>query len=108
MDMYESYDCSGIIQFNNQLFEMLKEVENNKEKSFFLRIGNSTNYYNKSIALLIKKKAPSLFETYFDQVLSPKQWGKQKASLKTIPKTRVVFENDNLILPPGYIKVTYD
>ena len=108
MDMYESYDCSGIIQFNNQLFEMLKEVENNKEKSCFLRIGNSTNYYNKSIALLIKKKAPSLFETYFDQVLSPKQWGKQKASSKTIPKTRVIFENDNLILPPGYIKVTYD
>ena len=90
--------------YYNQLFEMLKEVENNKEKSCFLRIGNSTNYYNKSIALLIKKKAPSLFETYFDQALSPNQ----KASSKTIPKTRVIFENDNLILPPGYIKVTYD
>ena len=108
IDMYASFGCSEVIQYNNHLFKMLTELEKSEKKSCLLRIGNSTNYYNKSIALLIKQKSPSLFEAYFDQALSPKQRGKQKASSKTIPKTRVIYKNDKLILPPGYIKVTYD
>ena len=109
IEMYRDFDCEKIIHYNDSLYKNIKSSMNTDQKCFYLRIGNGTSYYNKSVSLIIKQKSPDLFEKYFDSSLSPNPFGKrQKPSAKKIPSTRTILENDNEVLPAGYMKVMYD
>lgn len=52
--LYNKY--SNLNQFVNQLSSQIKLDKDNKKYVAYLRIGNSTNYFSKSISYLFKTK----------------------------------------------------
>ena len=108
--IYNFYCCKDI---NAQVDSLLKEIDNakkNKEKVAYLRIGNSTNYFSKTITLLIRNQAPGLYYKYFDRVLSPNSSLKSntRANKDTMPKTRTIYSSYDRQYLPGFIKIYYD
>lgn len=93
-----------------KLQEEIKKSQKTKEKVAYLRIGNSTNYFSKTISLLFKKQLPDLYKEYFDFVLSPNSSKKSKtrANKENVPKTRVVYSSYDQAYLPGFIKIYYD
>lgn len=70
-----------------------------------IRIGNSTNYFYKSIALLFKENAPELYSNKF-HLFSPAPLGKRNSPKPhTIPKTRTIFTSGEIDYLPGMIKI---
>ena len=107
-NIYRFYNCENV---NHQVDELLQEIahtKQNKEKVAYLRIGNSTNYFSKTITLFIRDKAPSLYKEYFDNVLSPNSKSKTRANKDTLPKTRTVYSSYDKQYLPGFIKIYYD
>lgn len=84
------------------------EEKNDNKFNVVLRIGNSTNYFFKSITLLIKNNSPELYYKYFDSVFSPSTYWKTKAKAKSLPKTKVVLSNKNKNYLAGFVLITYD
>lgn len=108
--VYRFYQCDDV---NVQVDHLLKEIEDakqNKEKVAYLRIGNSTNYFSKTITLLIRNQSPSLYYKYFDRALSPNSSprSKTRANKDIVPKTRTVYSSYNEQFLPGFIKIYYD
>ena len=79
-----------------------------EKMNVILRVGNSTNYFFKSISLLIKSKSPDLYYKYFDMSFSPSTKGPTKAKGNTLPKTKVVLSNGNKDCLAGFILLSYD
>lgn len=108
--LFDDFGYNEVVKSNLALEEEITKSIMSKKKAYYLRIGNSTNYFSKSIALLIKMKSKHLYEEYFDSVLSPNSniKSKQRANKKNTPKTRVVYSSYEHSYLPGYIKVQYD
>ena len=73
-----------------------------------LRVGNSTNYFAKTISYLIKNNDPGLYKECFWQHFAPVKKGKTKPNERTMPKTQndlFKWRKDYL---PGFIKIQYD
>lgn len=104
--LYNKY--SNLNQFVNQLSSQIKLDKDNKKYVAYLRIGNSTNYFSKSISYLFKTKQPELFNEYFDRVFSPSTRGNTKANKFTLPKTRTIYSSYDKNYLPGFIKIEYD
>lgn len=96
LNFYEGFE--GI----NEQIRMIDKCLCNKN-SVVMRIGNSTNYFNKSISYLFKKNSPKLFADN-PRVFMPTS----KSKPYSIPKTRVIYTNQSFDYLPGFIKVTYD
>ena len=91
---------------NEQIKQIEKELK--KENTIVLRVGNSTNYFAKSVSYLVKKNSPEIFKKYFKNQFAPINKGKTIPDDKTIPKTRVIYSNGEKDYLPGFIKVIYD
>lgn len=98
---YESF-----VGINEQIKQIEKELK--KENTIVLRVGNSTNYFAKSVSYLVKKNSPEIFKKYFMDQFAPINKGKTIPDDKTIPKTRVIYSNGEKDYLPGFIKVIYD
>mgnify|MGYP004673382437 FL=1 len=96
LNFYEGF--KGI----NEQISMINKCLCDKN-SVVIRIGNSTNYFNKSISYLFKKNSPKLFADN-PRVFMPTS----KSKPYSIPKTRVIYANQSFDYLPGFIKVTYD
>lgn len=108
VDMQNRYfyfyeDFEGI---NESLKAIKQEIA--KPNTVILRVGNSTNYFAKTVSYLIKKNDPELFEKNFYDKFAPVNYGKTKPNEKTMPKTRVIYSNGEKDYLPGFIKVEYD
>ena len=73
-----------------------------------LRVGNSTNYFAKTISYLIKNNDPGLYKECFWQHFAPVKKGKTKPDERTMPKTRMIYSNGEKDYLPGFIKIQYD
>ena len=70
-----------------------------------LRIGNSTNYFFKTVSLLFKEHDFDIYRKHFD-LFAPARLGKKNSPrADTMPKTRVVFEFDHQYYLPGILKI---
>lgn len=96
LDFYKDFE--GI---NKQIDIINQYLYDNN--SIVMRVGNSTNYFNKSISYLFKKNSPKLFADN-PRVFMPTS----KSKPYSIPKTRVIYTNQSFDYLPGFIKVTYD
>lgn len=108
--LYHNMGYDKINIQNKKLQVEIKQSIQSKEKVAYLRIGNSTNYFSKTISLLIKKQLPDLYKQYFDLALSPNSSKKSKtrANKENAPKTRVVYSSYDQAYLPGFIKIYYD
>lgn len=102
--LYADYD--GV---QRQLFQLRQAmIKSVNDRSCYLRIGNGTNYFFKTISLFIKTQYPDLYAKHFEYAfspVSPKQ--KRKLNPKTMPSTRVLFsEDDQNFTLSGFIKIT--
>lgn len=110
-EMYELNSQEDVAYFRKHAFDILRNrfvsypTTSTKEECI-LRIGNSTNYFYKSISLLIKNKCPEIYERNF-QLFSPVNIKKSKRAPKsqTMPKTRTVFHFDGQYYLPGILKI---
>lgn len=100
-NFYESF-----VGINEQLNEIKKELEN--PNTVVLRVGNSTNYFAKTVSYLIKYNDPGLYTECFWQRFAPVGKGKTKPNEKTMPKTRMIYSNGEKDYLPGFIKIQYD
>ena len=100
-NFYESF-----VGINGQLNEIKKELEN--PNTVVLRVGNSTNYFAKTVSYLIKYNDPGLYTECFWQRFAPVGKGKTKPNEKTMPKTRMIYSNGEKDYLPGFIKIQYD
>lgn len=100
-NFYESF-----VGINEQLNEIKKELEN--PNTVVLRVGNSTNYFAKTISYLIKNNDPGLYKECFWQHFAPVKKGKTKPNERTMPKTRMIYSNGEKDYLPGFIKIQYD
>lgn len=109
-DMYRYYNCLDACSQAKKLLGEINTTIQNKENVTYLRIGNSTNYFSKTITLLIRNKARYLYDDYFDMVLSPNSSPKSKtrANKNSNPKTRTVYSSLDKNYLPGFIKIYYD
>lgn len=82
---------------NGILLPEVNKLINNKN---IIRIGNSTNYWFKSITKLIKDNDLDFYEKHFDKLFKS-----GKSNKFTMPKTRVIYYGDKDTLP-GYIEIT--
>ncbi len=107
--LYRNMQYDTINIETKKLQNEIKQSLQTKEKVAYLRIGNSTNYFAKTITLLIKKHAPELYIKYFDKALSPNSSRKSKtrADKNSVPKTRVVYSSYEQAYLPGFIKIYY-
>lgn len=108
VDMQNKYyyfyeDFEGI----NESLKVIRQ-ELDKPNTVILRVGNSTNYFAKTVSYLIKKNDPELFEKKFYDRFAPINFGKTKPNAKIMPRTRVVYKNGKQNYLPGFIKVEYD
>lgn len=71
-------------------------------------MGNSTNYFAKTVSYLIKYNDPGLYTECFWQRFAPVGKGKTKPNEKTMPKTRMIYSNGEKDYLPGFIKIQYD
>ena len=110
IDMYHFYNCKDVCSQTQALLKEINKSIENKEKVTYLRIGNSTNYFSKTITLLVRNKARSLYDRYFDDVFSPNSSPKSKtrANKNSNPKTRTIYSNLDKDYLPGFIKIYYD
>ena len=108
--LYHNMQYDTINIETKKLQNEIKQSLQTKEKVTYLRIGNSTNYFAKTITLLIKKYAPELYKKYFDKALSPNSYrnSKTRADKNSVPKTRVVYSSYEHAYLPGFIKIYYD
>lgn len=100
-NFYESF-----VGINEKLNEIKKELEN--PNTVVLRVGNSTNYFVKTISYLIKNNDPGLYKECFWQHFAPVNKGKTKPNERTMPKTRMIYSNGEKDYLPGFIKIQYD
>lgn len=100
-NFYESF-----VGINEKLNEIKKELEN--PNTMVLRVGNSTNYFAKTVSYLIKKNNPGLYTECFWQRFAPVNKGKTKPNERTMPKTRMIYSNGEKDYLPGFIKIQYD
>lgn len=80
---------------SDDILEFINQLDIHDKTTSFLRIGNSTNYFYKSISLFIKKLDKHFYETNFDLFSPVNLRGKgRKPTADSMPKTRtVVFSN---------------
>lgn len=119
-DMIEEEITPFYQSFYQEYPTIIQQVKNikaiiNKEKNldtvnFVLRIGNSTNYFFKSITHLFKINSPDLYQKYFNQLFSPTPNRRKGpvAKANSLPKTRVVISNKEIDYLPGFIMISYD
>lgn len=100
-NFYESF-----VGINEKLNEIKKELEN--PNTVVLRVGNSTNYFAKTVSYLIKYNDPGLYTECFWQRFAPVNKGKTKPNERTMPKTRMIYSNGEKDYLPGFIKIQYD
>lgn len=100
-NFYESF-----VGINEQLNEIKKELEN--PNTVVLRVGNSTNYFAKTVSYLIKYNDPGLYTECFWQRFAPVGKGETKPNERTMPKTRMIYSNGEKDYLPGFIKIQYD
>lgn len=100
-NFYESF-----VGINEQLNEIKKELEN--PNTVVLRVGNSTNYFAKTVSYLIKYNDPGLYKECFWKHFAPVDKGKTKPNERTMPKTRMIYSNGGKKYLPGFIKIQYD
>ncbi len=95
---------SDIVQFINKL-------DLNDKNSCILRIGNSTNYFYKTVSLFIKTTNNAFYHKYFYELFSPVNKPRNNQNTKRLPKaddmpkTRVVVEFDEKYYLAGMIKI---
>lgn len=89
------------------LIESLINIKNLCNTSCVMRVGNSTNYWFKSISLIIKNNDYNFYSKYYDSLFSPEKGRKKKSKANTMPKTRVVYF-DAIYYTPGYLEIIYD
>ena len=94
------------VGINEQLNEIKKELEN--PNTAVLRVGNSTNYFAKTVSYLIKYNDPGLYKECFWKHFAPLDKGKTKPNERTMPKTRMIYSNGEKDYLPGFIKIQYD
>lgn len=94
------------VGINEQLNEIKKELEN--PNTVVLRVGNSTNYFAKTVSYLIKYNDPGLYKECFWKHFAPVDKGKTKPNERTMPKTRMIYSNGGKKYLPGFIKIQYD
>lgn len=92
---YESF----VMREESALLEMVKRIEKKKN---ILRIGNSTNYWFKSISKLVKDANPKYYHENFMSVFGK---NKRKARSNSMPKTRVIFGGVNEDYLAGFIEI---
>lgn len=80
------------------------KVERNSD-ACILRIGNSTNYFFKTISLLFKEKDEKFYSKYFYLFAPTKLERRNFPKPETMPKTRTIFEFDGEYYLPGLIKI---
>ncbi len=99
------YDEMGL---GTSITNLYKETKNTNLNYFYLRIGASTDYFSKSISLIIKKKAPNLYETKFTDWFSPVR-GKsgRKPSSENMPSTRMKYYDNYANCYPGLMKFEF-
>lgn len=100
-NFYESF-----VGINERLNEIKKELET--PNTVVLRVGNSTNYFAKTVSYLIKYNDPGLYTECFWQHFAPVKKGKTKPNERTMPKTRMIYSNGEKDYLPGFIKIQYD
>lgn len=100
-NFYESF-----VGINEKLNEIKKELEN--PNTAVLRVGNSTNYFAKTVSYLIKNNDPGLYKECFWQHFAPVNKGKTKPNERTMPKTRMIYSNGEKDYLPGFIQIQYD
>lgn len=99
------YDEMGLSRAITALY---KETENKSLKYFYLRIGASTDYFSKSISLIIKKKAPDLYNRKFQDWFSPVGARKKKAPKpESMPSTRMKYYDNYVDCYPGLMKFEF-
>lgn len=99
------YDQMGI---GGPISNLYKETKNTNLKYFYLRIGSSTDYFSKSISLIIKNMAPDLYESEFESWFSPVGTkGKRKPSPEKMPSTRMIYYDKYVDCYPGLMKFEF-
>lgn len=97
MSYFEEYD------FGLDTERFHPKAKNNSE--CILRIGNSTNYFFKTVTLLFKKQDFDFYKDNF-KLFSPVKLGmKNSPRLETMPKTRMIFEFNGQYYLPGLLKI---
>lgn len=99
---FDKSDFEGRSDIVNFIDNMSFENKN----VFYLRLGNSTNYFYKTVSIFIKNNFSSYYKEKFEDVFSPIGRNK-KAKYDKMPKTRTVFTFDDECFLPGFIKVEF-
>lgn len=98
---FKDHDFEG----RSQIIDFLNNISFEDKDICYLRIGNSTNYFYKSVSIFIKNKFNNFYEDNF-YLFSPTGLNKKDPPKPdTMPKTRIVFEYDNECYLPGFIKI---
>jgi len=100
-DYFKESDFEG----RDQIINFLNTISFDNKDICYLRIGNSTNYFYKSISIFIKKNFYEFYDNNFS-LFAPIRLGKKNSpKADTMPKTRIIFKYDSECYLPGFIKV---
>ncbi len=99
-ESFEDKDLDKIVSFIESL-----DTKNN----CYMRIGNSTNYFYKSVSLFIKNNNETFYKQYFYDLFSPVKIRNENRNSRlpkpeSMPDTRVVLYYDKYYLP-GVIQI---
>lgn len=90
--------------YSKDIIDQLNKLNEKLKNTTILRIGKYTNYYEKSISILVKKNNRRFYEGNYDLVFSPTR--PKKSNKKTMPKTRTISVLDGKECLPGYLGIT--
>ena len=92
----------------DQIIDYLENLELDDKNSIILRLGNSTNYFYKTVTMFIKKYHNDFYRQNFELIFMPvKLKGKPRAlpNYKTMPKTRTVLVSGKKYYLGGFVKI---
>lgn len=96
-----NYFEKNIVGFDKSGF--FPEVE--KKSECILRIGNSTNYFYKTVSLLFKNYDFDFYKDNFTLFAPAKLELRNSPEPETMPKTRMIFEFNQTYYLPGLMKI---
>lgn len=88
--------------YSKDIIDQLNKLNKKLKDTTILRIGKYTNYYEKSISILVKKNNKNFYENNYDVIFSPSN----RSNKKTMPKTRTISVLDGKEYLPGYLGIT--
>lgn len=99
------YDAMGL---GGSITNLYKETKNANLHYFYLRIGASTDYFSKSISLIIKKKDARLYQRKFKDWFCPVSTRNKNAPKpENMPSTRMKYFDDYVDCYPGLMKFEF-